>query len=191
MEAGGSGSRATLETLYIRGGVLDVRIDGDNHVLAGTRAPRYPATSFATRAVLALVNRAASSTETNSRRSALYRSAVCCAFIAASLAGQKPAPRPRYFKPQPQLTRRRARRPRARARQRRKKRRTKHRNKRATSAQLKNDGDRRRAGRAGAAPRARDPGQKRGHGLSTAADHSKRAFAKTRGRGAGAPLLTH
>ena len=80
---------------------------------------------------------AASSTETNSRRSALYRSAVCCAFIAASLAGQKPAPRPRYFKPQPQLTRGRARQPRARARQRRKKRRTKHRNKRATSAQLK------------------------------------------------------
>ena len=41
-------SRASLETLYIRQGVLDVQIHSDNHVLAGTRAPRYPATSFAT-----------------------------------------------------------------------------------------------------------------------------------------------
>ena len=51
-------SRATLETLYVRGGVLDVRIDSDNHLLAGTRAPRYPATSFATGPLSALVNRA-------------------------------------------------------------------------------------------------------------------------------------
>ena len=77
MEAGGSGSRATLETLYIRGGVLDVRIDGDNHVLAGTRAPRYPATSFATGPLSALVNRAVSSTETNSRDDLLLIAARC------------------------------------------------------------------------------------------------------------------
>ena len=51
-------SRASLETLYIRQGVLDVQIHSDNHVLAGTRAPRYPATSFATGPLSALVNRA-------------------------------------------------------------------------------------------------------------------------------------
>ena len=58
-----SGTRATLEIAYIRRGVLNVRLHGDNHLLAGTRAPRYPATSFATGPLSALVNRAASSAD--------------------------------------------------------------------------------------------------------------------------------
>ena len=53
-----SGTRATLETAYIRRGVLNVRIHGDNHVFAGYACADYPATSFATGPLSALVNRA-------------------------------------------------------------------------------------------------------------------------------------
>ena len=90
----------------------------------------YRASPFAMPPRTVLVKLRAAPRPIRARRSAARNIAVCCAFIAASLAGQKPAPRPRYFKPQPQLTRRRARRPRARARQRRKKRKST-----ATSAQ--------------------------------------------------------